>query len=87
MSAPDAPRRLTVRVTPGSGKGPLVLESHDWPGVDLVVYVRERAVDGAANAAVVRALAAHLGVRASDVRIVRGASARIKHVEARLPAG
>ncbi len=69
--------RITIRVKPGSTKGPLVVESPDG----LTVYVRERAVDGAANAAVERTLASHLGVAASRVRIVRGQSARIKHVE------
>ncbi|WP_223171077.1 DUF167 domain-containing protein [Microbacterium sp. NIBRBAC000506063] len=38
--------QYTVRVKPGSKKGPLVEE--DEKG-DLTVFVRERAVDGAAN--------------------------------------
>jgi uncharacterized protein YggU (UPF0235/DUF167 family) len=44
------------------------------------VYVRERAVDGAANAGVVAALAAHFGVSRSKVTILRGESSRIKRV-------
>jgi len=53
------------------------------PGADgvLTVYVRERAVDGAANEGVVAALAEHFGVRKRDVRIVSGHTARIKTVE------
>lgn len=47
----------------------------------LTVFVRERAVEGAANDGVVAALAAHLGVRKGDVRIVAGHTARIKTVE------
>jgi len=47
----------------------------------LVVHVRERAVDGAANAGVVAALAAHFGVRARDVTILRGHASRHKRVE------
>ena len=69
--------QYSVRVKPGSRKGPLVEEDADA----LVVYVTERAVDGAANDGVVRALAAHFGVRARDVTILRGHTSRIKRVE------
>lgn len=68
---------ITVRVKPGSRRGPLVEDGPDG----LVVHVRERAVDGAANTGVVRALAAHFGVAPRDVEIVRGHTARVKRVE------
>jgi len=71
---------LTVRVKPGSRKGPLVEETEDDPAASVTVYVRERAVDGAANAGVVAALAAHFGVARSRVTILRGESSRIKRV-------
>jgi uncharacterized protein YggU (UPF0235/DUF167 family) len=44
------------------------------------VAVRARAVEGAANAAVVAALAAAFGLRRSDVEIVAGARGRDKVV-------
>jgi uncharacterized protein YggU (UPF0235/DUF167 family) len=69
---------LRVRVKPGSSKGPLV-ESDPEGG--LVVYVRERAVEGAANEAVVRIVAEHLGIPPSRVTIRRGHAARIKTLE------
>jgi uncharacterized protein YggU (UPF0235/DUF167 family) len=69
--------QLTVRVKSGSRRGPLVDDTADG----LVVYVRERAVDGAANSGVVRALAAHFGVAPRDVEILRGHTARVKRVE------
>ena len=72
------PTRIRVRVKPGSRKGPLV---EDGPDGVLTVYVRERAVDGAANAGVVNALAAHLGCRPADVRVITGHTARMKTVE------
>jgi len=75
--APDT-TRMRIRVKPGSRKGPLVEEGPD--GL-LTVYVKERAVDGAANDGVVAALAEHLGVRRADVRIVTGHTARLKTVE------
>ncbi|MDQ1083475.1 MULTISPECIES: DUF167 domain-containing protein [Microbacterium] len=69
--------QLTVRVKPGSRRGPLVEDTADG----LVVHVRERAVDGAANAGVVRAVAAHFDVAPRDVQILRGHAARIKRLE------
>ncbi len=70
--------RLRVRVKPGSRRGPLVETGADGM---LTVHVRERAVDGAANDGVIAALAAHLGCRKGEVRIVTGHTARLKTVE------
>ncbi|RKS88417.1 hypothetical protein DEU37_2037 [Microbacterium sp. AG790] len=69
--------QFTVHVKPGSRKGPLVEEDAEG----LTVFVRERAVDGAANEGVVRALAAHFGVPPRDVTILRGHASRHKRVE------
>lgn len=69
--------RVSVRVKPGSRRGPVV----ETDGDVLVVHVRERAVDGAANEGLVRALAAHFDTAPSRVRIVRGHSSRVKQVE------
>lgn len=66
---------VAVRVKPGSSKGPLVEPSADG---ELTVYVRERAVDGAANDAVTRVLAEHFGVPRSSVRLMSGRTARVK---------
>ena len=76
---------LTVRVKPGSRRGPLVETTPDDPAASVTVHVRERAVDGAANAGVVAALAEHYGVPRREVEIVRGHSARIKRVRVGLP--
>lgn len=65
--------RLRVRVKPGS-RAPGIDETPDG----LVLRVRERAIDGAANEACVRALAAHFGVAPSRVTLLRGAAAREK---------
>ncbi len=69
--------RLTVRVKPGVSKPGVATE----PDGSLTVRVAARAVDGAANEAVVAALAAHFRVPRSRVTIVRGRTARTKLVD------
>ena len=66
---------ISVRVKPGSRRGPLIETGADG---ELTVYVPERAVDGKANDAVTRLLAEHFGVPRSQVELVSGATARIK---------
>jgi uncharacterized protein YggU (UPF0235/DUF167 family) len=66
---------VSVRVKPGSRKGPLV---ETGPDGELTIYVREPAVDGKANAAVLRVLAAHLGVPRSRIELASGATSRLK---------
>jgi uncharacterized protein YggU (UPF0235/DUF167 family) len=69
---------VRVQVKAGSSKGPLVEQAPDG---GLVVYVRERAVEGAANDAVVRVVAAHFGVSPSRVSIRRGHTSKHKTLE------
>ena len=71
---------ITVRVKPGSAKGPLVEAAEDG---SLTLYVRERAVDGKATEAVARLLAEHLGVPRSRVELVSGAASRVKRFRVR----
>ena len=69
--------RYTLFVKPGSKKGPLVEVADSG---DITVYVRERAVDGAANKAVVELLAKHFGVAKSLIEIESGFTGRHKRV-------
>ena len=69
------PEFVVARVQPGSRKGPLI---ESGPEGELIVYVRERAVDGKANAAVIRLLAAHFDVAPSRVELVSGPASRLK---------
>ncbi|WP_420821773.1 DUF167 family protein [Pseudonocardia broussonetiae] len=72
-----------MRVRPGA-RADTVGGAWDGPrGRALLVSVRARAVDGAANAAVVVALAQAFGVRRGDVEIVSGSRGRDKVVEIR----
>lgn len=66
---------VVVKVKPGSRKGPLV---EVGPDGGLTIYVREPAVDGRANEAVIRLLASHLELPRSRIELVSGASSRQK---------
>lgn len=68
--------QITVRVKPGSRKGPLIEADRDT----LTVYVQQRAVDGQANAGVIALLAQHFDVPKSRVEIIRGHTSRTKVV-------
>ena len=65
---------IEVRVKQGSKKGPLV-----QPGAtgEFVVYVRQPAVDGRANAAVIELIAAYYKLAPSRITIVRGQHSRL----------
>jgi uncharacterized protein len=65
--------RLEVVARPGARTAGIVRR-----GTDVVVTVRERAVDGKANDAIVRAVAAWLGIAASRVGVLHGGSGRRK---------
>ncbi len=69
--------RVSIRVRPGSSRAQVGGRYDDA----LVVRVQERAVDGRATTAALRALADALGVRAADVRLVTGHTSRTKVVE------
>jgi len=71
---------ISVRVKPGSRKGPLVETAVDG---ELTVYVRQPAVEGKANEAVVRLLAKHLGVAPSRLVLGSGATSRVKRFRVR----
>lgn len=73
--------RVAVRVRPGA-RAVAVGGRWDGPsGPALLVAVQARAVEGAANAAVVAAVAAAFGVRRAAVEIVTGVRGRDKVVE------
>ena len=75
--------KIAVRVRAGA-RADGVGGCWDGPrGRALIVSVRARAVEGAANAAIVGALAAAFGVRRTEVELVSGARSRDKTVEVR----
>jgi uncharacterized protein len=76
VSAERPAAKVTVRVKPGSARA-RVGGSYGDAGA-LVVAVTERAVDGRATAAALRAVAAALGVPRSAVTLLTGATSRDK---------
>jgi uncharacterized protein len=75
--------KVTVRVKPGSARA-RVGGSYGDAGA-LVVAVTERAVDGRATTAALRAVAAALGVPRSAVTLLTGATSRDKVLLVRDP--
>jgi uncharacterized protein YggU (UPF0235/DUF167 family) len=77
--------RVAIRVKPGAGRTKVggaygAGGAHD-EGSALMVAVPERAVDGKATEAALKALAAALGVPGRSIRLVSGAASRAKIVE------
>ena len=68
--------RLVVRAHPGASR-----TGAEWDGAILHVRVTARAVEGAANRALLQAMADALGVRRSAVSLVAGKRSREKVVE------
>lgn len=69
--------KVEVRVKPGSKKGPLVQPSLTG---ELLVYLREPAVEGKANRALIKLLADYYEVPKTSVTIVSGLKSRNKIV-------
>jgi uncharacterized protein YggU (UPF0235/DUF167 family) len=69
--------KLGIRVKPGYPH--TAVGGHH--GRELVVKVQERAVDGAATAAAMRAVAEALGLRPYEVSLASGATSRSKVLE------
>lgn len=65
--------QISAKVKPGSKQPGIAFE-----GNDLVLRVRERAIEGAANEACIRALAQSLGIAPSRIALIRGANSREK---------
>jgi uncharacterized protein (TIGR00251 family) len=68
--------RLKIRVKPRASKSRVL----GMKGEELEVAVAAPPVDGAANAELVRTLAAHYGIPKRSVEIVSGQASRIKLV-------
>jgi uncharacterized protein YggU (UPF0235/DUF167 family) len=70
--------KLEILVKPGQSRAYLKKEGSGW-----VLGVRERAREGLANKAVLKALSDYMGIPVSTIEILRGEGSRIKRVGAR----
>ncbi len=68
-------QKVTVRIKPSSKKGSFIQPSLTG---ELLAYVREPAVDGKANKALIKLLADYYGVPKRAVSIASGHTSRIK---------
>ena len=76
LALADSSGRLALRVTPGARS-----EGIELGEGRVLVKVRAKPQDGAANAAVLALLAQALGVAASRLQMLRGATGRDKLVQ------
>lgn len=76
LTGMDVGENITVRVTPRASRARIVEGAEG-----LQVYVTVPPEDGKANAAVQKALAKHLGIAKSALRLIRGAKSREKTFE------
>ncbi|MBK8469611.1 MAG: DUF167 domain-containing protein [Actinomycetales bacterium] len=79
--------RLTVRVRPGASRTRVGGCWGAGAQQALAVSVTERAVDGAATEAVLRAVADAFGVRPRQVGLVSGATSRTKVLDIEIDDG
>jgi uncharacterized protein len=78
--------RVSVRVKPGASKtkvGGQYGEVSPGQGAVLIVFVAQRAVDGAATEGLLKAVAKAFGLRRADVELVKGLTSRTKVLELR----
>lgn len=67
--------KIYATVKPNSKKGPLV---ETQPDSSLVIYIREIAAEGKANASVIKLLAKHYNVPKTNITIFKGNTSRHK---------
>ena len=70
--------RITVYLKPGSKRDDMVVENTDG---SLTIFTKEPAIDGRANTAAIRLVAAHVRVAKTRVVLLRGRTARRKVFE------
>lgn len=68
---------FSVTVKPNSKKGPLLEQA----GTDLTVFLREKPVEGEANAGLIKLLSKHFDVPKTSIIIKAGAKSKHKRVE------
>lgn len=83
MARHNGEMRVSVRVKPGASRTKVGGQYGEGSAgqVVLTVFVAQRAVDGAATEAVLKAVAKAFGLRRAEVDLVRGRTSRSKVLE------
>ncbi len=68
--------QIRVQVKPNSGRGDSIEQTPDG----LIVFLRAKAIDGAANKALIETLAQHFDVPKTKIQIQRGEKSRFKTI-------
>lgn len=70
--------KIRAKIKPNSKKGPLVVKNRDEMGEFFEIFVREPAVEGKANAGVVKILSEYFGVAKTRISLEKAAKASLK---------
>lgn len=73
--------QIRAKVKPNSKKGSLVLKSTDESGEFFEIHVRDPAIDGKANLAVIKVLSKYFKVSKSRISIKSGSRSKFKIFE------
>ena len=73
--------KIRCKIKPNSKKGNLIQKSQDESGELFEIFVREPAIEGKANLAVIKLLAEEFGVSKSRVSLKTGIKSRFKIFE------
>ena len=73
--------KIRCKIKPNSKKGNLIQKSQDESGEFFEIFVREPAIEGKANLAVIKLLAEEFGVSKSRVSLKTGIKSRFKIFE------
>ena len=69
---------ISAKIKPGSKQGDKLEQQTDGT---YIIYLRARAHDGEANAALIKLLAAHFGIPKTTIKIKSGHTSRTKLIE------
>ena len=73
--------KIRCKIKPNSKKGNLIQKSQDENGEFFEIFIREPAIEGKANLAVIKLLAKEFGVSKSRVSLKTGTKSRFKIFE------
>lgn len=73
--------KIRAIIKPNSKKGPLVGKKNDDTGEYLEIFVREPAIEGKANAAVIKLLSEYYSVAKTRIVLKKGQGSRFKTFE------